>query len=189
MNKLEKNLRNTRYLTTLAMFAVIIVVLQVLATFIRFGTFPITLTLVPIIVAGALYGVRCGAAMGTVFGVIVLIMVITGADPSGQAMLGIHPMVTSLTCILKGTACGAAAAAVYKLLSKKHKMAPVFAAAVVCPIVNTGCLYIALILFFETSLAAMFSAFMSVNFLIELVINVLLAPVVFRIVEIRSKNI
>lgn len=180
--------KDTRRIVVVAMFAALIVVLQVVATFIRFGGFPITLTLVPIIVAGALYGIGTGALMGTVFGIVVLAMVVTGADASGQAMLGIHPLVTMLVCVFKGTACGAAATAAYQLLSRRWKRGAAFAAAVVCPVVNTGCLYLALALFFDTPLAAMFSAFISVNFLIELAVNVILAPTVVRIVETRRKT-
>ena len=41
-------------LTALGMLTALVVVLQTAATFIRFGSFPITLTLIPIVVAGAL---------------------------------------------------------------------------------------------------------------------------------------
>lgn len=182
-------MKNTRRFVTLAMFAALIVVLQVIATFIRIGTFPITLTLVPIIVAGALYGVGTGCAMGTIFGLVVLIMTVSGADAGAQTLLGIHPLVTVLVCVLKGSLCGAAAAAVYGLLEKKHRLGAAVAAAVVCPVVNTGCLYLTLVLFFDSPVAVLFSAFISVNFLIELVVNVVLAPAVMRIVETRRKSL
>ena len=42
---------NTRRMTGLAIFTAIIVVLQVLCTFVRFGPFSITLALAPIIIA------------------------------------------------------------------------------------------------------------------------------------------
>ena len=47
-------------LTALGMLTALVVVLQMAATFIRFGSFPITLTLIPIVVVGALYGVASG---------------------------------------------------------------------------------------------------------------------------------
>ena len=78
-------------LAALGMLTALVVVLQTAATFIRFGSFPITLTLIPIVVAGALYGVGSGALIGTVFGLVVLVMVLTGADASGQMMLALHP--------------------------------------------------------------------------------------------------
>ena len=43
-------------MTGLAIFTAIIVVLQVLCTFVRFGPFSITLALAPIIIGTAIYG-------------------------------------------------------------------------------------------------------------------------------------
>lgn len=172
-------------LTALAMLAALVVVLQLAATFIRFGSFPITLTLIPIVVAGVLYGVSSGALLGTVFGLVVLVMVLTGADSSGQMMLALHPLITSAACVVKGTLCGAAAAAVYHLLAPRSRKAAVVAAAAVCPIVNTGILYLVLVLFFDTPWAAVLSAFMSINFLLELAVNVALSPVVLRLSALR----
>lgn len=173
-------------LTALGMLTALVVVLQTAATFIRFGSFPITLTLIPIVVAGALYGVGSGALIGTVFGLVVLVMVLTGADASGQMMLALHPLITSAACVLKGTLCGVASAAVYQLLARRSKKAAVIAAAAVCPLVNTGVLY--LVLFFDTSWAAVLSAFMSVNFLLELAVNIVLAPAVLRIVTMQRQT-
>ena len=65
---------------------------------------------------------------------------------------------------------------------------PVVAAAAVCPLVNTGVLYLVLVLFFDTSWAAVLSAFMSVNFLLELAVNIVLAPAVLRIVTMRRRT-
>ena len=175
-------------LTALGMLTALVVVLQTAATFIRFGSFPITLTLIPIGVAGALYGIGCGALIGTVFGLVVLVMVLTGADASGQMMLALHPLITSAACVVKGTLCGAASAAVYRLLTRRSEEAAVIAAAAVCPLVNTGVLYLVLVLFFDTSWAAVLSAFMSVNFLLELAVNVALAPAVLRIVAMRRRT-
>lgn len=176
-------------LTALGMLTALVVVLQTAATSIRFGSFPITLTLIPIVVAGALYGVGSGALIGTVFGLVVLVMVLTGADSSGQMMLALHPLITSAACVVKGTLCGAAAAAVYRLVSRRSERAAVVAAAAVCPLVNTGVLYLVLVLvlFFDTSWAAVLSAFMSVNFLLELAVNIVLAPAVLRIVTMRRR--
>ncbi|MBR3264659.1 MAG: ECF transporter S component [Erysipelotrichaceae bacterium] len=171
----------------IAIFAAIIVVLQLVATFINFGSFPITLTLIPIIVAGAIYGPAIGALMGTVFGVIVALMVITGADPSGATMLAIHPVITISVCILKGTLCGLCSALTYKALKNKNEKLAIVLASAVAPIVNTGTLFICLILFFESNFATMVSAFMSINFLIELLTNVLLAPGLLGIIHSSAR--
>lgn len=180
-------MKNTKQITTISMFAGLVVVLQVVATFINFGGFPITLTLIPIIIAGALYGPKIGALMGTVFGVVVALMVITGTDPSGAGMLAMRPVVTILACVLKGTFCGLAGALVYKALNKKNKVLAIVLAAAVTPAVNTGTLYIVIIIFFSGTFAAMIGAFMSVNFLIELLTNILLAPGLLRIIDSKIK--
>ena len=176
-------------LTALGMLTALVVVLQTAATFIRFGSFPITLTLIPIVVAGALYGVVSGALIGTVFGLVVLVMVLTGADASGQMMLARLPLITSVACVVKGTLCGAASAAVYQLLARRSEKTAVIVAVAVCPLVNTGVLYLVLALFFDTSWAAVLSAFMSVNFLLELAVNIVLAPAVLRIVTMRRRTV
>ena len=175
-------------LTVIAMFAGLVVVLQVIATFINFGSFPITLTLVPIIVAGAMFGVPTGALMGTVFGIVVALMVITGADPSGAAMLAVHPIITVLGCVLKGTFAGAASAAVYKALKEKNQKLAIILAAAVAPIVNTGTLAIVIILFFGGAFATLIGLFITVNFLIELVVDVLLAPGLLGVINTYSKK-
>ena len=99
--------------------------------------------------------------------------------------VALHPLITSVACVVKGTLCGTASAAVYQLLARRSGKAAVVAAAAVCPLVNTGVLYLVLVLFFDTSWAAVLSAFMSVNFLLELAVNIVLAPAVLRIVTMR----
>ena len=168
--------KKIRTITEVAIFSAIIIILQILATSINFGSFPITLTLIPIIVAGCVYGEYVAAFLGFVFGGIVSIMVITGADPSGATMFSAHPIITVLTCLIKGILAGYLSALTYKCLKVKNEKIRVAIAAAICPIVNTITLYLSLILFFDTSLKALIGAFVSINFVIELLTNVLLAP-------------
>lgn len=175
----------TKKIVTLSLFSAIVVVLQIVATFINFGGFPITLTLVPIIVAGAIYNEIVGGFMGLVFGVVVSVMVVTGADPSGATMLAAHPIITIVACLLKGFLAGYLSALAYKLI--KNKKVSIFVASAIAPIVNTLTLYVVLILFFESSFAALIAAFISINFVIELIINVAIAPGLLRIINMRRK--
>ena len=177
----------TKKFAIVSVFAAVIVILQILATYINFGGFPITLTLIPIIVAGAIYGPGVGTLMGLVFGVIVDIMVITGADPSGAIMLSSHPIITVSTCLIKGALAGCLGALAYKLIN--NKKVGIVVDAIVTPVVNTATLYIALILFFDSSFAAMIAAFMSINFVIELLINVLIAPGLLNLIKrVKSRE-
>lgn len=180
-------MKNTINLTTITMFACLVVILQVVATFINFGSFPITLTLVPIIVAGAMFGVGVGALMGTIFGIVVAIMVITGADPSGAAMLAMHPVITVSACVLKGTFCGAIGAAVYQALKDENQKLAIVLAAAITPIINTLTLALTIIFFFGGTFATLIVLFITINFLIELLIDVLLAPGLLGIINKYSK--
>ena len=70
---MKKNRMETRTMTGVALLTAIVVVLQLLGSFIRFGMFSISLVLVPIVIGAALYGAGAGAWLGFMFGVAVLI--------------------------------------------------------------------------------------------------------------------
>lgn len=176
-------MKDTKRITSISMFVGLVVVLQIIATFINFGGFPITLTLVPIIVGGAIYGPKVGAILGTAFGVVVALMVITGADPSGAAMLAAKPLTTVTACVLKGTLAGYFSALVYEKMSSKNSLAAILLASAVAPIVNAGTLAFTIIAFFDGAFVTLIALFVTVNFVIELLIDVLLAPGLLRIID------
>lgn len=179
-------MKNTKRITTISMFIGLVIVLQVIATFINFGGFPITLTLIPIIVGGAMFGPSVGAILGTAFGLVVALMVITGADPSGATMLAMHPIITISACILKGTFAGLFSALVFKALKDKNKLVAIICASAIAPITNTGILALVIILFFDGAFVTFISLFITINFAIELLIDLLLSPALLRIID--SKN-
>ena len=76
----RKNHASVVRLTSLALLAALVVVLQTVASGIRIGPVPISLTLVPIVVGAILFGPGAGAGLGAVFGIVCLIAGITGAD-------------------------------------------------------------------------------------------------------------
>lgn len=168
--------RKTQDLARIAIFSALIIVLQVIATFIKIGAFPITLTLIPIIVAGCVYGKKIGALMGFVFGMIVVIMVVTGLDPSGAAMLSYSPIATVGACLVKGVACGFVSALLFEKLYKKNFKLAVVVAALACPVTNTFVFYLFLLLFFKGLFAVSLGALLTFNFLIEIILDVVLAP-------------
>ena len=168
-------MHNTKDITTIAMFVGIVVVLQILATFINFGAFPITLTLIPIIIGGAMYGPFVGMILGTAFGIVVAIMVITGSDPSGAYMLSVHPFITILACVLKGSLAGFIGAYVYQKLKDKSQTKAILLSSALVPIVNTGTLALVIIIFFDGSFATLVALFMTINFALELVVDLSLA--------------
>lgn len=178
-------LMNNKKFSIISIFTALIIILQLLSTYINFGGFPITLTLVPIIVAGAVLGPQAGTLMGLVFGTVVSIMVILGLDQSGAIMFASHPFITVLTCVIKGMLAGLIGAFIYKKIA--NKKTAIVISSIITPIINTATLYISLILFYDSSFAAMVAAFMSINFIIELIINVLLAPGLLNVIN-RAKN-
>ena len=181
----------TKNMVGMALFTAIVVVLQVLAVGLRaLGLFSISLVLVPIVVGAAVYGWKAGAWLGFVFGGSVLL--------SGDAapFLAVDALGTVVVVLVKGVACGL----VYRLLEKASKVWGVILAAVVCPVVNTGVFLLGCRLFFfdtiiEWGTAAGFpnvGAYMifgltGLNFLIELGVNLVLAPVITRLIRIGQK--
>ena len=90
----------TRRLAGLALFTAIVVVLQLLGSFIKVGPFAVSLVLIPIVVGAAVYGVKAGAWLGFVFGVVVTIAVVTGADAGGYIMFSARPVMTVIVCLM-----------------------------------------------------------------------------------------
>jgi len=182
----------------MAIFIALIVVLQTVATFIKFGPFSITLALVPIVVGAAMYGSSAGAVLGGAFGVVVLIYTITGADAGAYVLWTANPLLTAVLCLVKGILAGWLAGLVYAAISKKNMTAAAFCAAFVCPIVNTGIFIAAMIFLYRDTLAAwagganvIYYAFIGltgINFLLEFGLNFVLGPVVARIVYIAKKG-
>ena len=174
-------------LAEISIFSAIVVVLQIIATFINFGSFPITLTLIPIIVAGCVYGISAATILGLVFGIIVDIMILLGADPSGATLFSIHPFIILFACLLKGALAGLLSSLTFKLINKTNTRLAIYLSSIVCPIVNTFTLYVFLILFFDSSIKALIGAFVSINFLIELILNILISPFLVNLI-IRNRN-
>jgi len=174
-------------------FAAIVVVLQILATFIQIGPFAITLVLVPIVIGAALYGVAAGGMLGGMFGLVVLIMTISGADPGAHMLWVANPIATAAVIMLRGILSGMAAGVVYQAFSKKNKFVGVVCAAIICPIVNTGLFLLAMYFIFPyflemwaagaTAFYFLFIGLAGINFVIELIINIVLSPTIVRIID------
>lgn len=182
----------TQKIVGIGLFTAIIVALQLLASAIKFGPFSITLVLAPIVIGAALYGIGAGAWLGLAFGVSVLI------SGDAAAFLTINPAGTVVIVLLKGIMAGVVAAAIYKALEKKNKTVAVVLAGIACPIVNTGIFLIGCYLFFQdwligvfgtTGFATVLAGLVSVNFAVELGINMILASVIVRIIDIGKKQL
>lgn len=190
---MSKTKEKTLMLAVMGVLTAIVIVLQALAIGIRFGTFSITLVLVPIVVGAALYGWKAGAWLGLVFGAVVLMT-------DAAAFLAVSVPGTVVTCLLKGILAGIAAAAVYRLLENKSRWLAILAAAIVCPVVNTGVFLLGCVVFFydtisEWAAGAGFAnvggylivGFVGINFLVETAINLCLSTVIVRVLSIIKR--
>lgn len=188
-------MKNTRTITGVAIFTAIVVVLQLLGSFIHFGAFSISLVLIPIVVGAALYGWLAGAWLGFVFGLVVLL--------SGDAALfwAFSVPGTILTVLLKGILAGACAGLVYRAIAKWKSDVAAIIAAIVCPVVNTGIFFLGCLAFFLNDISAMAAGsdypdalkyiifmFIGGNFLFELLFNIVLSPVIMRLIKLGKRE-
>ena len=184
----------TKTLTGMALFTAIVIVLQLLGSFIRFGPFSISLVLIPIVVGAAMYGAAAGAWLGFVFGLAVLL------SGDAAAFMAVSPLGTIITVLAKGSLAGLCAGLVYSLLEKKNRYAAVIAAAVVCPVVNTGLFLLGCVVFFLETVRGwgqgmgfenvgtyMIVGLVGLNFLVEMSMDIVLSPLVLRLIRI-GKN-
>lgn len=185
---------STKRLVLCAVLTAIVAVLQFMGAFIKFGPFSISLVLVPIVVGAAICGTGAGAWLGLAFGITVLL--------SGDATLfmGVSIPGTIATVLLKGMLCGLAAGLVYKALVNKNMYIAVIAAALVCPIVNTGVFLLGCKVFFMDTVREwaaqagfgdnaggyMIMSLVGLNFIAETVINIVLSPIITRLIKMKS---
>lgn len=192
---------SAKRITGLAVLLALVIVLQVFGSYFKIGATSLSFVLVPIVLAGVLYGVIAGGIMGLAFGIVVLIQALTGVDGFTLILLEDHPVWTVLLCIVKGTAAGVVSGLLYKWMSKKNKYVGVFLAAAAAPIVNTGLFILGSLCFLQDTLKANFVAggqtvvyFLvivcaGVNFLVEFAINLILAPSVHTVCKVAGKRI
>ena len=197
MSNLEKRKEKTKILVLGAVMTAFVVILQSLATFTTFfGPFSTAIGLLPIILGAAICGTGVGTWLGFVFGIVVI------ATGNAALFFAFNIPGTIITVLLKGTACGFATGIVYKLLSKYNKYLGIIGAAITCPIVNTSVFLLGCYIFFmdfaeniasqldlSVSGMAVFWALAMANFLFELLTNVILSPVIFKVINIGKKKV
>jgi len=184
---------DTRQMVLLSLLTAIVVVLQLLGSFVRLGPFSVSLVLMPITLGAALIGPWGGAWLGLVFGGVVLL--------SGDAafFFPIDPIGTVVVVLTRGIVAGLAAGFVYRLLVNKNKTAAAGLAATVCPIVNTGLFVVGMYVFFLPTVTQwgmyegftnaaeyIFLGLIGANFIFELVLNIVFIPIIIRLIRARE---
>ncbi len=184
---------STQTLILGAVLTALVIILQFLGSFIHLGPFAISLVLLPIVIGAAVGGVKLSTWLGFVFGVVVLCT-------DAAAFFAISIFGTILTVMLKGIAAGIAAGFVYKLFEKNQYLA-VLLAALACPLANTGVFVLGSFLFFfktigewglaegyANAISYLFLGMIGGNFLFEVASNILLSPIVVRLLNVFKKQ-
>lgn len=200
MNTYTSTSAKTRKMVMLAMLTAIIVVLQIICTFIKFGPFSITLALTPIILGAAIYGIGAGAFLGFVFGAVVYITGLMGYDGGFiNLMMEYNAVATTAICFIKGIAAGAAAGALHKLISKKSKTVAAVVSGATTPLVNSGLFALASLTIFysfasgfaaegQSTVGLVLLGWIGINFVVEFITNVALSAVIIRVVDYYGKR-
>ncbi len=175
----KKTILDIKRLVYLAVFTAIVVVLQFIP--IKIGTFELALSVPVIVIGAALLGAGAGTWLGFVFGFVVLLL------PGTAAYLSFNAFGTVLTVILKGALAGLCAAFVYKLFKAINLYAAALLSAIAATFVNTGVFLVGSLIFFESDIATVIGVLISVNFLIELLVNIVLVPTVYRVINIKKR--
>lgn len=190
--------KQTKKMVGIALLMAMVVVMQFIGGMIPpIGGFTISLVLIPIVVGAAVYGPGAGAILGAAFGAIVFINCVTGADPGGAMVFQANPVLCFLVVMGKGTLAGLAAGLVYRLFARRDRYIAMLAAAIVCPLVNTGTFIACMLLFFNDVLTAwaggtslvsyMLTGLVLANFVPELLINAAFSPAAVQLTRIADK--
>ncbi len=181
-------------LTVGAVLMAIVIVLQLLGSFIRFGPFSVSLVLIPIVIGAAICDAKVSTILGFTFGVAVLL------SGDAAAFMQFDVFGTIVTVLLKGTLAGLAAGLVYKALEKVNIYCAIVVSALVCPIVNSGVFVLGCVVFFFEDLAAWAPAgqgtfkyiilgLVGANFIFEVLSNMILSPVVVKVFNVLKKEL
>ena len=180
-----------RQISGIAILTALIAVIQYVANLLPIGYLPYNLTLFPIALGAVMYGPFAGLFLGLVAGGLVLVA------PTTATFLAFNPVVTVLLCLAKTGIAGLVAGLIYIPFRKKRHFLGSLLASLSVPIINTG--MFALICFlvfggaFEQTiglayLGFIFGILIGLNFFVELAINSLMSPILFKIYEIASKR-
>ena len=199
---MRANKINTKNIVYFAILLALIIVLQFVGSYIKIGPISISLVLVPIVLGGILLGPIAGMLLGFSFGLITFIAVVTGLDAGSAMLFAESPFMVALICFVKAIMCGWIPALVYKLIAKKHPILGAYVASALAPIINTGIFIIGALMInnviaevwgVEGGLNGVFIFLVvtvaGINFLVEFGINILLSPIIVKIIEIITGKI
>ena len=201
LKRKEKYMNNSlliKKLVGVATLTALVVALQFLSNYVKFGTVEMTLALIPIAVGAILYGPLVGGFLGFIMGVIVIF-----APGTQSVFMPVNPFATVVICLFKSAIAGLASGFVFKLfayLAKKVEdikkkgalfAAGVIVAALIVPLVNTTLFIIGALLFFMSlfgDFTTLVTAVITINFAIEFTVSAIASPALVTLVKILAKN-
>lgn len=156
------------------------------------GGTAINLALIPVVVGAILYGPTGGLTVGLFLGAVTLL---PGQGAEGFYVNWYMTILAIILCLSKTGLAGLFAGLLFKLISKKNYIVAIFVAAIVAPCVNTGIfllLYGVLIYIMSgdsyTATFVAVAAAVWVAFLIEVLVNIVLAPAISQLVKIIASE-
>lgn len=167
--------------------------LTVALSFVKIPIIGASITLVlPVVVIGA---ALCGPFVGAWLTIIPNILAFTEAG----IFITYSPAGCVATLLLKGILAGLSAGFVYKLMSARHPIGAVTISAVVAPTVNSLTFFLGCYIFIWQELIAVAEekgvgigllvfGLVVLNYIIELILNIVLCPTILRIIKIAEKK-
>ena len=194
----ERNKAVILKMVLMACLVSIVVIFQLMGSFIKIGPTNVSLVLIPIVIGSILLGPLAGTALGAIFGIVVLLAGINGVDLFTATLWQNQPLETAILCIGKGARAGLCSGLVYKAVSKFGDLAAVIAASAVAPIVNTGVFILGGLFMVGKTLNANFVngttlvyylviVCAGLNFIAEFILNVVVSPTIKTIINYGKK--
>jgi uncharacterized membrane protein len=195
MRKNTKTTASTKQMVLLALFTALVAILAYFGGFVKIGGLAsISLTLIPVVLGAALCGPWAGAWLGGVAGIVFF------STADAAFWLGLSIPGTIITVMVKGILSGYLAGITYRLLEKRNRYLATMVSAIVCPVVNTGIFLVGCMLFFVDTVSAgaagegmslggyLLVFFVGLNFVFELLSNIIFSPAIVRLLNISKKN-
>lgn len=193
---MKKRFDTVRFAELTILFALVLV-LQIFFGQIVIGSTGFSVVLIPITLGSVLLGPWSGAFLGFTFGVVTLLSGVFGTDAFAAVMFHAAPLATSFLCLCKGFFAGLVPGLLYRLIRNKSEWLAVIIASISAPIVNTGLFILISLTLQKPVIEANYSTDVlyfllitcaGVNFIVELIVNAVLSPVVFRIVKVFGSS-
>ena len=184
----KKKFFTTKMIATTGILLGVEIVLQLIGNYVVIpgGFANLNFSLIIITLGAILYGPIVGGFLGLVSGALTLI------SPSTMSyFFVVSPIGTILACLLKTTIAGVVAGFIFNALKNKNDLLGSILSSIAVPILNTAIFAIFCVIFFRERLleinpdsvsAALFLGMIGVNFIFEIIINVIVVPSLYKIV-------